>query len=64
MAMLAWILGILGGLCAVMGIIFATEAVTLTVGASAVTDWTFWFGLTGVLLLACIAAAVGAKGYE
>ena len=58
MGMLAWILGILGGLCAVMGIIVATEAVSLTVGAAAVTNWMFWFGLTGILLLGCIAAAV------
>jgi hypothetical protein len=58
MGILAWILGILGGLCAVMGIIVATEAVTLTVDAAAVADWMFWLGLTGVLLLGSIAAAV------
>ena len=54
----AWILGILGGLCAVMGIIIATEAVSLTMGAAALVDWMFWMMISGILFLACIAAAV------
>ena len=64
MGILVWIMGILGGLCAVMGIIVATEAVTLTVGAAAVVDWMFWFGLAVVLLLGCIAAAVSRTQLE
>ena len=58
----AWILGILGGLCAVMGIITATEAVPLLGDAlpGAFTE-TFWLMLAGVLLLACIAAAVSSR---
>ena len=61
MALLAWVLGILGGLCAVMGIITATEAIAL-LGDE--LTWMFWFGLAGILLISCIAAAVGSRGYE
>lgn len=64
MGILALILGILGGLCAVMGIIIATEVVTLTIDASALIGWTFWLTLAGVLLLACIAAALSRREYE
>lgn len=61
MKMLAFILGVLGGLCAVMGIIVATEAVSLTLDATALTDWKFWMILAGVLLLSCIATAVSSR---
>lgn len=64
MGILALILGILGGLCAVMGIIIATEAVTLTIGVSALDGWTFWLTLAGVLFLACIAAALSRREDE
>ncbi len=61
---LALILGILGGLCAVMGIIIATEAVTLTIGASALVDWMLWLMMSGILFLACIATALSRREYE
>jgi len=61
MAILAWILAILGGLCAVMGIITATGVIPL-VGAAFTAM--FWLALAGVLFLACIAAALGRGGYE
>jgi len=64
MGILALILGILGGLCAIMGIIIATEAVSLTMGAPALADWMFWLILSGVLFLACIATAVSRREYE
>ncbi len=64
MGILALILGILGGLCAVMGIIIATEVVTLTIDASALVDWTFWLMTSGILFLACIAAALSRREYE
>lgn len=64
MGILALILGILGGLCAVMGIIIATEAITLTIGASALDGWTFWLMTSGILFLACIAAALSRREYE
>jgi len=61
MGMSAWILGILGGLCAVMGIITATEVVSEYAGLT----WMFWLVLSGILLLASIAFSVGrGSSYE
>ena len=60
MGLLAWILAILGGLCAVMGIITAVEVIS---EVEALT-WMFWLVLSGILLLGCIAAAVGRGGTE
>ncbi|MFC1943593.1 hypothetical protein ACFLWO_03335 [Chloroflexota bacterium] len=56
MAILAWVFGSLGGLCAVIGIITAAEVIPL-LGAEFTTM--FWLVLSAILLLACIAAAVG-----
>ncbi|MFC2011031.1 hypothetical protein ACFLUR_01920 [Chloroflexota bacterium] len=62
MAILAWVFGSLGGLCAVMGIITAAEVIPL-LGEAFTTM--FWLTLSAVLLLACIAAAVATRGeYE
>ena len=61
MAIVAWVFGILGGLCAVMGIIMAAEIITLL---SAEFTAMFWLALSAVLLLACIAAAVSRSEYE
>jgi len=65
MGILALVLGILGGLCAVMGIITATEVVTWfdTALPKTFTE-TFWLTLAGVLLLACIATALSRREYE
>jgi len=62
MAILAWFLGIFGGLCAVMGIITAAEVLTIDIPA----DFTamFWLTLGAVLLLGCIAAALARSEYE
>ena len=49
MVALAWITGILGGLCMAMGIVTALEAIPL-MGAE--LTWLFWFALSGILLLA------------
>ncbi len=62
MVILAWISGILGGLCAVMGIITAAEVITIDI-PDAFTAM-FWLALSAVLLLACIAAAVSRTEYE
>ena len=64
MAILAWVLGILGGLCAVIGIITAIEAVPLLAELPAAFTTMFWLALSAVLLLACIAAAVSRTEYE
>jgi hypothetical protein len=56
MGVLAWIFGLLGGLCMVMGVVTAAEVVPL-LGAE--YTWTFWFMLSGVLLLICIAFITG-----
>jgi hypothetical protein len=58
MAILAWLFGILGGLCAVMGIITATEAVPALAELPAAFTPMFWLVLGAVLLLACIAFSV------
>jgi hypothetical protein len=61
MGMSALISGILGGLCAVMGIITATEVVPEYAGLT----WLFWLVLSGILLLASIAFTVGrGSSYE
>ena len=60
MVMLAWIFGAIGGLCAVMGIITATEVVSEYAGLT----WMFWMVLSGILLLASIAFTVGGGGGE
>ena len=60
MAALAWTVGAFAGLCMVMGIITATEVVPL-LGAE--LTWLFWFALSGILLLASIAFALGRGEY-
>ena len=59
--MSALICGILGGLCAVWGIITATAVIP----EFAELSWMFWMVLSGILLLASIAFAIGrGGGYE
>ncbi len=53
MGMFGLVLGVLGGLCAVMGILTAIEAVPLI--ATEFT-WLYWFSLSGILFLATIAS--------
>jgi len=61
MGVLAWILAIIGALCAVMGIITAVEIVPpLGVALTAM----FWLALSAVLFLACIAATIAMSSYE
>ncbi|MBA7716922.1 hypothetical protein ES703_126007 [subsurface metagenome] len=58
MVVLAWIFGAIGGLCAVWGIVTATEVVSEYAGLT----WMFWMVLSGILLLASIAFTVGRGG--
>ena len=61
MSMLAWLFGFLGGLCAVMGVITATEVVPLL---DADLTPTFWLLLGIATLLISIALAIGNRGLE
>ena len=61
LGILALISGILGGLCAVMGIITATAVVPEVAELS----WMFWMVLSGILLLASIAFTLSrSSGFE
>ena len=60
MGLLACILGILGGLCTVMGILTAVAVIP----EFAALTWMFWLVLAAILLLATIAAALGRSEYE
>ena len=66
MGMLAWVLGILGGLCAVMGIITATDVIpeAAVVPEVAGLTWVFWLALAVVLLVGSVAATVGRGSAE
>ena len=59
MGAIAAIVGTIGGLCAVMGIVTAAEIIPL-IGAE--FTWMFWFVLSAILFLACIAFALGRGG--
>ena len=60
MRTLAWILGIIGFLCGVMGAVVALKVI----GQYAVLTWSFWFGAATVLLLCSIASALIARSGE
>ncbi len=60
MALLAWMFGILGGLCAVVGILTAVAVIPEV----AALTWTFWLMVSAILLLACIAFAIASGSYE
>ena len=61
MAMSAWISGILGGLCAVWGIITAVEVLPeeAIIPEVAGLTWMFWMALSGVLLISSISFTFG-----
>jgi hypothetical protein len=62
MGLTALIFGLIGGLCMVMGIVTAVGVVPL-LGAE--LTWVFWFAVSAILLLICIAFALGrGGGYE
>ena len=62
MGITAAILGVIGGLLAVVGIITATEVIPLLMPQ---LTWTFWFVLSAILLLAAIALALWrSSGYD
>lgn len=59
MTALAWITGIVAGLCMVMGVVTALEAIPL-MGAE--LSWLFWFALSGILFLASIVLTLARGG--
>ena len=59
MGILAWFHGILGGGCAVMGVLTAVEVAPTFIDDPSWATWIFWLVLAVVLLVASIAAAVG-----
>ncbi|MFC2002542.1 hypothetical protein ACFLV4_01155 [Chloroflexota bacterium] len=59
MGAFALILGMLGGACAILGIVTATEVLP-SLGPA--FTWEFWFMLGTILLLASIACALGRGG--
>ena len=62
MGALALILGLLGGLCAILGIVTITD---LLPPLNDVLTWEFWSTMAIILFLASIASAQGrAGGYE
>ena len=64
MGILAWLFGLLGTLCAAMGIITATEVLPLLGEFPAGFTAMFWLALSAVLLLALIATALYRSSYE
>jgi hypothetical protein len=60
MGIAAWTSGILGGLCAVMGILTAVVVIPEYAGLT----WMFWMVLSAILLLATIVFAVCHSSYE
>jgi len=56
MATFAWLFGFIGGLCMLMGVVTALDAVPMV---HEEFTWFFWFVLSTILLLISIAFAVG-----
>ncbi len=61
MGVLALILGLLGGLCLIMGIITAAAVIPLIAGGFTAI---FWLGLAGVLFVAAITSLLARGGTE
>lgn len=61
MGLAAVILGIIGTLCAAMGIVTAADIISPIMPQF---TWTFWFSFSGLLVLGAIAFSVGRGYYE
>lgn len=61
MGIAAIILGIIGTLCAAMGIVTAAAVIPPIMPEF---TWIFWFALSGLFILGAIAFAVGRTYYE
>ncbi len=58
MRILAWIIGILGGLAGIFGALIAFDVLPGSITDSLTVDWTFWFYAAIVLLLGAICISV------
>ncbi len=61
MGLTAIILGIIGTLCAAVGIVTAAAVIPPVMPEF---TWIFWFALSGLFILGAIAFAVGRTYYE
>ena len=61
MGLTAVILGLIGVLCAAMGIVTAAEVIAPIMPQF---TWIFWFALSGLLVLGAIAFSVSRGYYE
>ena len=64
MGFLAFILGILGGLCTIAGVLTAVEVIPSFLGDPVWATWIFWFALAGILFVAAITCLVAQGRYE
>ena len=64
MVILAWILGCLAGLCGIMEIITATEAIAALADLPTPMTAMFWLTLGILLMLGCIAALNSRPEYD
>ena len=64
MIVLTWILGVLGGLCAIVGIVNALDVVPFLAELPADFTTMFWMVLGAILLLACIATQLTHSEYD
>lgn len=61
MGLTAVILGLIGALCAAMGIVTAAEVIAPIMPQF---TWIFWFALSGLLVLGAIAFSVSRGSFE
>jgi len=61
MAALAWIVGVIAGICTILGVITAVEFLTFSLPALTAI---FWLALAGVLFLAAIATSIASRQYD
>jgi hypothetical protein len=58
MGTMAAIIGVIGTICAIIGILDAAKIIPSDLGL-ATMDWSFWLGLASTLFLGTIALLVG-----
>ena len=64
MGIVSWVLGSLSGLCGLMGLVVATEAIPELANLPPAMTAEFWLLLAILLMLCCIAALRSNPGYE